>query len=194
MNNSMRWRVMTLQAVLIIVLGAAAAFLMGEGAFVNTTIHDQLTAEQIYFPPATTVVAGGALDPAEFGDITQYAGMQVSSGETAKAYADGFIGRHLKTIAAGQTYSQISTAAQKDPTNAKLQGQKASLFQGDTLRNMLLNAWGWSTLATYTTYGGAGLLLAALVVLVALSFEILAWRREAASTTSVKKGKLVPAL
>ena len=186
---------MTLQAVLILVLGAASAFLINEGTFVNNTIHDQLTAQQIYFPPASTVVAGGALDPAEFGDITQYAGLPVDSGVTAKAYADGFIGRHLHKIAGGQTYSQVSAAAQNDPTNPKLIGQKAALFQGETLRNMLLNAWGWSTLATYTTYGGGGLLLAALVVLVALAFEVLAWRRESVkSHAKAPSGKVVPAL
>jgi hypothetical protein len=191
----MRWRIMSLQAVLIVVLGAAAVFLINEGNFVNTTVHDQLAAQQIFFPPASAVVAGGALDPAEFSDITQYAGLPVDSGVTAKAYADGFIGRHLKTIAGGKTYAQVSRAAQQDPTNAKLAGQQATLFQGNTLRNMLLNAWGWSTLATYTTYGGDGLVLAALVVLVALGFEILAWRREAAVATKVKTaGKLVPAL
>ena len=185
---------MTIQAVLIIVLGSAAAFLMNEGSFVNTTIHDQLSAQQIFFPPASTIVAGGALDPAEFSDITQYAGLPVDSGVTAKAYADGFIGRHLKTIAGGQSYAQVATAAQKDPTNAKLAGQKTALFQGETLRNMLLNAWGWSTLATYTTYGGAGLLLAALVVLFALAFELVAWRREVATTKVKSAAKLVPAL
>ncbi len=194
MNKAIRWRIMTIQAVLIIVLGSAAAFLMNEGNFVNTTIHDQLTAQQIFFPPASAVVAGGALDPAEFSDITQYAGLPVDNGITAKAYADGFIGRHLKTIAGGQSYAQVATAAQKDPTNAKLAGQKTSLFQGEALRNMLLNAWGWSTLATYTTYGGAGLLLAALVVLFALAFELLAWRREVATIKVKAAAKLVPAL
>ncbi len=195
MNKAMRWRIMSLQAVLIVVLGAAAAFLVNEGTFVNNTVHDQLAAQQIFFPPASAVIAGGALDPAEFSDITQYAGLPVDSGVTAKAYADGFIGRHLNAIAGGKTYAQVSSAAQQDPTNGKLAGQKAALFQGNTLRNMLLNAWGWSTLATYTTYGGAGLLLATVVVLFALAFEILAWRREEAAATKVKgAGKLVPAL
>ena len=193
-NKAMRWRIMSLQAVLIVVLGAAAVFLINEGNFVNSTVHDQLAAQQIFFPPASAVVAGGALDPAEFSDITQYAGLPVDSGVTAKAYADGFIGRHLNTIAGGKTYAQVSSAAQQDPTNTKLASQKATLFQGNTLRNMLLNAWGWSTLATYTTYGGDGLVLAALVVLFALGFEILAWRREVVATKVKTAGKLVPAL
>jgi len=194
MNKSMRWRIMTLQAILIVVLGSAAAFLINQGTFVNSTVHEQLAAQQIYFPPASTVVAGGALDPAEFADITQYAGLPVDNGERAKAYADGFIGRHLKAIGGGQTYAQISAAGIKDPTNAKLAGQKAALFQGETLRNMLLNAWGWSTLATYTTYGGAGLVLASLVVLFALAYEILAWRREVETVKVKTAGKLAPVL
>ena len=163
---------MTLQAVLIVVLGSAAAFLITEGTFVNNTVHDQLAAQQIYFPPAATVVAGGALDPAEFSDITQYAGLPVDNGVRAKAYAEGFLGRHLDKVANGKHYAQIDTKSGTAAENAAAAGQKATLFQGETLKNMLLNAWGWSMLATYTTYGGYALLVAALVVLAALVFEV----------------------
>jgi len=159
-------------AGLVIILGGASAFLINEGTFVNTTIHDQLVAQQIYFPPASAEVAGGALDPAEFPDLQQYAGQQLDNGTKAKAYADGFLGRHLAKVANGKTYSQIDTKSGTAADIAKATAQKATLFQGETLRNMLLNAWGWSMLATYTTYGGFALLIAALGVLGALVFEV----------------------
>ena len=190
MTKGMWLRIVSLQAILLLVLGAAAAFLIYEGNFVNSTVHDQLAAQQISFPPATAVVAGGALDPKEFADLTQYAGQPVDNGVKAKAYADGFIGRHLQAAASGQTYAQVSTAAQKDPTNAKLAGLKATLFQGETLRSMLLNAWGWSMLATYTTYGGYGLLLAALVVAGALVFELFFARRSEQVTSRTTVGSV----
>ena len=172
MTKGLRWRFITLMAALVVILGGASAFLINEGNFVNNTIHDQLVAQQIFFPAATTEVPGGALDPAEFPDLQQYAGQQVDNGTKAKAYAEGFMGRHLAKIANGKTYSQIDTKSGTAAENAAATAQKATLFQGETLKNMLLNAWGWSMLATYTTYGGYALLLAALVVLAALVFEL----------------------
>jgi hypothetical protein len=159
-------------AGLVIILGGASMFLINEGNFVNNTVHDQLAAQQIFFPPASAAVAGGALDPAEFPDLQQYAGQQLDSGTKAKAYAEGFLGRHLTAVAGGKTYSQIDTKSGTAADIAKATAQKATLFQGETLKNMLLNAWGWSMLATYTTYGGYALLVAALGVLSALVFEI----------------------
>jgi hypothetical protein len=171
-SKGLRWRFITLMAGLVIILGGASAFLINEGTFVNTTIHDQLVAQQIYFPPASAAVAGGALDPAEFPDLQQYAGQQLDSGVKAKAYAEGFLGRHLAKVANGKTYSQIDTKSGTPAENTAAAAQKATLFQGETLKNMLLNAWGWSMLATYTTYGGYALLIAALGVLAALVFEL----------------------
>ncbi len=172
MTKGLRWRFITLMAGLVIVLGGASAFLINEGNFVNTTIHDQMVAQNIYFPPASAQVPGGALDPAEFPDLQQYAGQQVDSGVKAKAYAEGFLGRHLAKVANGKTYAQIDTKSGTAAENAAAAGQKATLFQGETLKNMLLNAWGWSMLATYTTDGGYGLLIAAVGVLGALVFEL----------------------
>jgi len=171
-TKGLRWRFITLIAALVIILGGASAFLINEGNFVNNTVHDQLAAQQIFFPAATTEVPGGALDPAEFPDLQQYAGQQVDNGTKAKAYAEGFLGRHLDKVAGGKHYSQIDTNSGTAADKATAAAQKATLFQGETLKNMLLNAWGWSMLATYTTYGGYGLLLAALVVFAALVFEL----------------------
>jgi hypothetical protein len=59
----------------------------------------------------------------------------------------------------------VSGAAQKDPTNATLQKQAASLFQGETLRGLLLNAYAFDTIATIAlwaailAYVGAAILL-----------------------------------
>ena len=43
----------------------------------------------------------------------------------------------------GKTYSQLSAAAMEQPNNAKLQAQVATVFKGESLRSMLLNAYGW---------------------------------------------------
>jgi hypothetical protein len=103
------------------------------------------------------------------------------------------------------TYSQVSSASSKlnaqvaatpvtDPNYATLQtqqatlaGQKASLFQGEMLRGTLLNSWGWSTLGGYTTLAGIGLMVAALVVLGALVFELTLTGRKPDSVKVVQK-------
>ena len=203
MNKSVRWRIITLQATMVAVLAFASGFALFEGGFVTGMVHDQLAAQQIFFPAQSAVVAGGALDPAEFGDITQYAGQQVDSGVKAQAYGNGFIGRHLAKIANGLTYSQVGALAgpvnaqlaatpKTDPNYPVLQaqlatiaGQKAALFQGEMLRSTLLNAWGWSQLGMFTTFAGYFLMLATLVVLGALAFELFfARRRENVDTTA----------
>jgi hypothetical protein len=190
-NAAIRWRIVSLQAILVVVLAAAGGFALYEGNFVTGMIHDELVSQQIFFPGTDQVKAGGALDPKEFpAEITQYAGTQVDNGDKARVYANDFIGKHLQGVANGQTYSQVSTTLQAD--NAKLasmqptdpgysdlqkqintlSAQRTTLFQGDTLRSSLLNAYGWFTFGTYTIWAGIGLMLAALVVLGALVFEL----------------------
>jgi hypothetical protein len=192
MNSAIRWRIISLQAMLVVILAAASGFLFYEGSFVTGMVHDQLVAQRISFPGIDQVKAGGALDPAKFPvEITQYAGQQVDNGDKAKAYANDFIAVHLQGVAGGKTYSEVSAAAsaanalvastpKTDPNYATLQaqaatlaGQKTTVFMGETLRGNLLNAWGWGTMGLYTTYAGIGLMIAALGVLGALAFELL---------------------
>ena len=191
MNAAIRWRIVTLQAVLVVVLAAAGGFAIFNGNFVTGMIHDELVSQQISFPGTDQVKAGGALDPAKFSaEIRDYAGQPVDNGDKARVYANDFIGVHLQGVAKGQTYSQVSAAlsaanaklaamSKDDPGYAAQQqqvttlgAQKQTLFMGETLRSSLLNAYGWYTVGTYSIYAGIGLILAGLVVLVALAFEL----------------------
>ena len=72
----------------------------------------------------------------------------------------------------GQTYSQVSAASLADPTNARLAAQANTLFRGETLRGLLLNAYGWSQVAFYAFWAAIGLSVAAFVVLCTLVFEV----------------------
>lgn len=191
MNKEIRWRIISLQAMLVVILAAASGFLFYQGNFVTGMVHDQLVAQKIFFPGTDQVKAGGALDPAKFpAEITRYAGQQVDNGDKARVYANDFIAIHLAGIAGGKTYSEVSSANSKltaqlaatptaDPNYATLQaqqatlaGQKTTLFMGEMLRGTLLNSWGWWTVGVYTTYAAVGLLIAALGVLAALVFEL----------------------
>src|SRR5213076_1130702 len=73
--------------------------------------------------------------------LNRYAGQQLVNGPQAKAWADHYIAVHLKEVAGGQTYAQVSAKAQANPTDATLKAQVDTLFQGETLRGMLLNAY-----------------------------------------------------
>jgi len=70
----------------------------------------------------------------------------------------------LKEVAGGQTYAQVSSKALANPTDAKLQGQVATLFKGETLRGMLLNAYAFWTvgiiaqMAAYAAFVAAGVM------------------------------------
>ena len=191
MNSAIRWRIISLQAAMVIILAAAAGFAFYEGNFVTGYVKDQLTAQQVYFPPADQIKAGGSLDPAEFpAEIRDQAGNQVVNGDQARIYANDFLGKHLQSVAGGSTYASIGTkitaanaalaaASKTDPNYTTLQanvatlnGQKTTLFTGEMLRATLLNSWGWWTLGVYATYAGIGLLIAALGVFGALVFEL----------------------
>src|SRR5262249_13821086 len=137
-TKPLRERDIALQVVLVVVLGFCAGFLYWGSSFVNGMVHDQLVAQKIYFLPR----GSSALDPKEFPDLQQYAGQQVDNGDKAKAYANGFIGRHLEAVAGGQTYSPVSAAALANPPDQKLAAQANTLFKGETLRGLLLYAWG----------------------------------------------------
>src|SRR5215469_18703184 len=140
------------------VLAFGAGFLYWGSSFVNGMVRDQLVAQKIYFPPPSQIKAGGALDPAEFpAEIRSYAGQQVDTGDKARIYANDFIGIHLTKVANGLTYSQVSAEAQANPTNTTYANQANTLFKGETLRGLLLNAYGWSQVGLYLLYAAIGL-------------------------------------
>jgi hypothetical protein len=178
MTSGIRWRIFVLQIGLIGILGFVSGFAFWGSNFATSTVHDQLAAQQIYFPAAGSK-AITSLPKVDAAAVSQYAGQELLTGAQAQVYANNFINVHLGEIANGQTYSQLSTAAQADPTNTKLAGEVATIFKGTTLRSMLLNAYGWSEIGLFAGYAAIGLLIAAIVVVGAFFFEIGSWRQSA---------------
>jgi hypothetical protein len=138
----------------ILVVGIVA--LVG-GSYAKNVVRDQLVPQKIFFPAAGS--------PELLPGVKQYAGQQLVNGSQAKAYANDFINVHLSKVAGGQTYAQVSTAAIASPTNAKLAEEKATLFQGETLRSILLSAWGWSLVGTIATLAGLLLIVLGAILL-----------------------------
>ncbi|HEY6471134.1 MAG TPA: hypothetical protein VI434_15380 [Candidatus Dormibacteraeota bacterium] len=176
MTTGMRWRIFVLQIGLIGILAFVAGFAFWGGNFATSQVQSQLAAQKISFPAADSA-AITSLPKADAAAMKVYAGQELTTGAQAETYADHFIAVHLNEIGGGQTYSQLSTAAQADPTNTKLAGEVATIFKGTTLRGMLLNAYGWGEIGTIAGYAAIGLAIATLAVLGAFLFEIVSWRR-----------------
>ena len=151
-----------------VTLLAASALLFYAHSYVHNQVSDQLTQQQIVFPAADSQ-AVTSLPAADQAAMKQYAGQTMSTGAQAQTYADHFIKVHLAAVAGGQTYSQVSAKAQADPTNIQLAGQVQTLFRGETLRGLLLNAYAWDTMAT-VAFIAAWVSLAAGVILFVLAY------------------------
>jgi len=170
----------TIGTVLFLVLIVGGGLLLWGSNFADNMVHDQLSEQKIQFPPK-----GPALDPKEFPGLQRYAGQAVDSGPKAKAYANEFIKVHLEGVADGKTYSEVSAASRNDPKNAELEGQVQTLFRGETLRGLLLYAWGWSVVGLIAYWVGIAALLGAAAVFLGLLFGFLAHRRQANSNSTV---------
>ncbi len=164
--------VASVAAVGLMVVGVLA---IAGGSYDKQVVHDQLAPQKIFFPAAGS--------PALLPGVKQYAGQQLVNGDQAKAYANNFINVHLSKVAGGQTYAQVSAASIAAPKNATLTAEKATLFQGETLRGLLLGAWGWSMIGMIATLAGIILLIlgAALLILPLLNWQINLRRRPGAT-------------
>jgi hypothetical protein len=131
---------------LMVVLVVAGGLLMWGSTYVHNTVRNQLAAQQVYFPPKAAFAhakAGTEITPSMIPSVSQYAGQQLLTGQQAEAYADHFIAVHLQEMAPGQTYATLSAKSLAQPGNAKLAGLVQTVFRGQTLRGLLLNAYGW---------------------------------------------------
>lgn len=161
-----------LASVGVVVLLSIGGLSWWASSFISNSVHDELAAQQIYFPP----LGSKALASPDIGPyLNQYAGQQLLTGPQAKAYANHFIAVHLTEVAGGKTYAQVSEASLASPNDAKLKAQAQTLFQGETLRGLLLgDAYAFGTMGqiakivSIVAFALAGVL--ALLVLVKLQY------------------------
>jgi len=148
--------------LIAVVLLVAGGLLTWAHSFVDDQVHSQLAQQQIFFPAAGSP---GLADPQIKPYLEKYAGQQLTNGEQAGAYANHFIRVHLEKIGGGQTYAQLSAQSNADPTNTKLAAQVQTMFRGETLRGLLLNAYAFwkmaeiAMIAAIAAFIGAGVLL-----------------------------------
>jgi hypothetical protein len=158
--------------IIVLVLAVASIALFWTYNFVHGQVHDQLASEKIYFPAADT--AGlTSLPASDQSLVAKYAGQQLLTGAQAEVFADHYIAVHLSKIGGGKTYSQLSSESLADPANTALAGQVQTVFRGETLRGLLLNAYAFDTAALVAYYAaiGAGIASILLLLLSLLGFR-----------------------
>ena len=164
-RNSSHLTVIAGFAVAVILLVAGGLLTWGS-AYVHNTVQGQLSAQQIFFPPKAAFAnpkVGTEITPSMIPSVSQYAGEQMLTGQQAEAYADHFIAQHITDMSGGKTYAQLSALSMAQPKNTQLAGLVGTVFKGETLRSMLLNAYGWwkvsqiTYIASLTAFGLAGL-------------------------------------
>src|SRR5579875_455987 len=183
MTHELRWRILTLQIVLVLVLACAAAAGVVAYNFTHDQVRSQLVAQQIVFPAANSASIK-ALPPADAKAMRQYAGQTMATGYQAETWANHYIAVHLKEIGQGKTYAYWSgKALAEQASNPKQytidEGIADTLFKGDTLRSILLNAYAFWFMGDVALYAAFALGAGALIVLLAFLYElVLEPRRE----------------
>ena len=168
---------------LSVFLFVAAALLNWGASFADESVATQLSQQKITMPDKDSAGFKALSEEAQT-ELAPFSNMPLTTGEQAQAYADFYIGSHLKGIAGGKVYSEVSGMAlgaaaksKADPTNAalaaetaNLMGQRTSLFMGETLRGLLLYSfafWQIGQIAMYAAWAAAagGLLMLILTLL-----------------------------
>ncbi len=171
-------------AVLIVVLLAAGSLGLWGYSFANSNVHNQLAEQQITFPPAAAFahpVAGTEITPSMVGTVSKYAGQPLVTGQQAEVYANDFIAVHLQEIGGGLTYAQLSAKAMALPKGSAAytvaEGKVQTVFQGTTLRGLLLEAYAFGTFGQIALVASIVSFVLAGVMLLLTLFGVIHLRR-----------------
>ena len=112
--------------VVVVVLLAAGGLLTWGHSYVNSSVHDQLAQQQIYFPPAAAFAhpkAGTEITSSMIPSVSQYAGQELLTGPQARAYANDFIAVHLSEMPYNGVYAKVSAASMAAPGTSMIAGR-----------------------------------------------------------------------
>jgi hypothetical protein len=178
-------------AVLTVALVVAGSLLLWGSRFAANYVDDELSSQNIVFPPAEALEEDGRAD------LAGYGGERVNTGGEAEAYAS-FIDGHLQDVADGATYADLGTPEREaraavtaaresgasedeiaalDETATGITRQRDTLFRGETLRGLLLSAYAWATVGQIAGYAAIGAFVAAVVLFVLVMLGVRHLRR-----------------
>lgn len=175
LDRLVSWIGLSLAALLLV----AGSLLTWGHNFIAHEVKTQLSQQQIFFPDKGSPATAGA----EYAPMRQYAGQQLTTGAQAETYANHFINNHLALIGGGKTYAQLSAEAQANPSDTKLATTVATMFKGETLRGLLLNAYAFGTVATIMGIAAIAAFIGAALMLVLAGLGLNHSRRTPPSET-----------
>jgi len=158
--------------LIVVALLVAGGLLTWGYAFTSSSVHSQLARQAIVFPSKAAFAhakPGTEVTPAMIPYLAKYAGLPLTTGAQAEAYADHFIAVHLSEMPYGGVYANVSAASRAHPSNTALSAEVQTSFQGTTLRGLLLEAYAfsefgliafWAAVASFTLAGLLALLVA----------------------------------
>lgn len=158
-------------SVVLIIVGIAAIF---GGNFAHGYVTDQLKQENLTMPSEDGVNA--LEDQASQDKLRPYIDEPMTTGPQAEAFANNYIWEHMMASSDGKGYQEVSgeynamaaeLSDEEKATNEEFQALDSlrdSLFMGDTLRGMLLNAYGWWLLGTIAMYVGIGAIVVGVIL------------------------------
>jgi hypothetical protein len=163
----------------IVSLGFAALLLLFAGllnwgaSFAYDNVASQLSMQNISFPAVESLPA------ATKDQLTKWADQKVVTGEMARDYSDLYILEHMNASATAvmgkpATYSEVSgiymglvRGGSTDVEKIKQYGDlRETLFMGNTLRGMLLQAYAFGTMGIIAGYAALASLGGAILFLI----------------------------
>ncbi len=175
---------------LTVFLFVAAGLLNWGASFASDSVKSQLENQNISFPAAE------AMPEATKDKLAKWAEMKVTTGEMARDYSDLYIWEHMKgssiaAIGKPATYSEVSGmymglvrggSTDKEQI-AKLGELRQTLFMGNTLRGMLLEAYAFGTMGVIAGYGAIAALVGGIIMLLLSIAGLVHIRRTPESAT-----------
>ena len=165
-----------------------------QATFSKNYVHDQLVEHKIRFVPVAALTADQKKVPC----LVSNAGKELTTAKQAECYAKSQIGIDMLAIANGKGYSEVHYAAYllrlktteavrthpNDPAttalvqqSAELSRQGDDLLAGETVKGLLLTAYGFGLLgerggqAATASFGIAGLMALAALACIALALR-----------------------
>ena len=178
-------RIVTFLGFGLAILFLIGAALLNWGAnFADQSVTDQLSNQNISFP------AEAGMPEATKAKLAKWANMQVTTGEMARDYSDLYIWEHMKAASVAAlgkpyTYSEVSAqymglvrgGSTDQAQIQKLGDLRQTLFMGNTLRGMLLQAFAFWQLGLIAGYASLALLVGGIVMLILSIAGLLHLRR-----------------
>lgn len=187
LDKLISWTGLLLAAVLLI----AGGLLTWANTFVDDQVEQQLSMQDITMPEKDALET-----KAQHEALDQYAGQKMTTGDQARAFADHYILVHMNAASDGRTYEEVSgefialSPEEKASEEGQQLGQlRQTLFMGNTLRGLLLNAYAFATMGTIAGYAAIASFAGAALLLLLAAIGLVHAKRVRNETGTLTQGR-----